>query len=788
VPNTPHNQRWDLVLWMVVLRRITVLAGFGAVLFQRLVSSEDVPLNPAMVIILAICLYNEIGRWIVKRAKPERLSVVVNTQVALDTVALTALLHFGGGLTSPGLMFFAPAFFAYGVVLPLPNAFIHVVSAAVELGILGVLEGTGVVRHFGSGFYVPGAYTQPSFIGLTTFYITVVNALCTYLSHHLRALLRTHEEHTLALAAERVALLERNERDAARVRALLDVAQHVSGSNSVENLLCSVCDTTIALVRVPRVEVFLWDGDRSCLRLVASRGLADQTSDDEERSYPADLPIVSRLRAGEVVEFGAAPSFVPGGVQLAFRRGFAAPMMCRGSFEGALFVGFGDETPEEILALVQGIARQAALALANVRTIEQQQEDAEVSRILLEISQALNTCLDEEALWSLLARGASEVIGLPWSVAGRYNERDGKFSIAGRHGVPNGREQRFTTEAFRAEQFPALQEVVSSRDLVVSDTAATPAFPLPEGDAVGSWLAIPLYRGSWIAGFLAAGTSGPRKRFSRRQLRLAQELGHHASIALQNARLVADLEAADQLKSEFVSTMSHELRTPLNVIIGYTEMLREGAFGPVNENQREMIDRLDARGRELLELIEATLHVGRLEAGRDTVEILPVEMGDLLRALQACTSGLPRPPSVAFEWEVPLDARDRVVMTDRAKLALVVRNLVSNAFKFTTDGKVVVRMGMRGDTLVVEVRDTGIGIGAEHLPIIFDMFRQVDGSMTRRHGGVGLGLYIVKQFVTRLGGAIDVKSTPGQGSTFRVVIPGAVRAESARPTTNVVAA
>jgi signal transduction histidine kinase len=115
-----------------------------------------------------------------------------------------------------------------------------------------------------------------------------------------------------------------------------------------------------------------------------------------------------------------------------------------------------------------------------------------------------------------------------------------------------------------------------------------------------------------------------------------------------------------------------------------------------------------------------------------------------------------------------------MIRTDRAKLALIVRNLVGNAFKFTSTGKVEVRLVLVDDLLTVEVEDTGIGIPADQVPIIFDMFRQVDGSETRKHNGVGLGLYIVKQFVSRLGGRIEVASTPGSGSTFRVAFPGAV--------------
>jgi signal transduction histidine kinase len=136
---------------------------------------------------------------------------------------------------------------------------------------------------------------------------------------------------------------------------------------------------------------------------------------------------------------------------------------------------------------------------------------------------------------------------------------------------------------------------------------------------VGSWIAIPLSRGSWMGGVLVAGLGQGHRQLTKGDMRIAEGLAHHASIALQNARLFAELENADRLKSEFVSTVSHELRTPLNVIIGYTEMLRDGAVGALSGDQRDLIDRLDRRGRELLDLVEATLQVNRLEAGRDLV-------------------------------------------------------------------------------------------------------------------------------------------------------------------------
>ena len=293
---------------------------------------------------------------------------------------------------------------------------------------------------------------------------------------------------------------------------------------------------------------------------------------------------------------------------------------------------------------------------------------------------------------------------------------------------------------------------------------------LARGRGLSSIRLAGLYRDGALVGILAVGYRTPDAPTSDADPHLLGGIAEHATIALRNAQLLEEARHASALKSEFLSTMSHELRTPLNVMIGYTEMMRDDAAGRLSREQRDLVQRLDARSRELLELIEATLQVGRFEVGCGMVEVAPVPLHALLAALEVSTEGLPRSPQVRLEW-MPVVASGTVT-TDRAKVALVVRNLVSNALKFTDEGTVTVHVRPQADQLLFEVSDTGIGIAPDQLPVIFDMFRQVDTAPTRRRGGVGLGLYIVKQFVDRLGGTIDVESTPGRGTRFRVLLPG----------------
>src|SRR6185295_7734599 len=209
-----------------------------------------------------------------------------------------------------------------------------------------------------------------------------------------------------------------------------------------------------------------------------------------------------------------------------------------------------------------------------------------------------------------------------------------------------------------------------------------------------------------------------------------------------------------------------ELRTPLNVILGYTDMLADEL------TSREQVAQLGAvrqSSLELLEMIEATLNLNKLAAGKDPPQLEPVDVGELWSELRGEYAALPQKDGVAVRWEL---AGIETIVSDRRKLKIIVKNLVGNALKFTSMGEVVARCEeAEGGGVAILVRDTGIGISPDHLPHIFDMFRQIDSSDRRSYGGAGLGLYIVRQLVEQLSGTISVESAPNRGSTFHVVLP-----------------
>ena len=290
---------------------------------------------------------------------------------------------------------------------------------------------------------------------------------------------------------------------------------------------------------------------------------------------------------------------------------------------------------------------------------------------------------------------------------------------------------------------------------------------LEDGITVGLCLA--LRRGGELCGIHIAGYRGRRQLFTPQQECLARGMVHIASLALENAQLSEELKCASQCKEEFLGVMSHELRTPLSIVMGYNQLLLEGEFGPLTPEQAVILQKAEQNSQELLNLIDVLLDLNRLEAGHLPVDLREIHLSDLMSEIEAETWALREKPGLRLVWQVASDLPR--LCTDPLKLKVVIKELLRNAVKFTDQGQVTVGVHPRNGGVEIWVADTGIGIEPETAPGIFELFRQADGSATRRYGGVGAGLYRVKRLLELLGGTIKVESAVGYGLTFRLWIP-----------------
>ncbi len=229
-------------------------------------------------------------------------------------------------------------------------------------------------------------------------------------------------------------------------------------------------------------------------------------------------------------------------------------------------------------------------------------------------------------------------------------------------------------------------------------------------------------------------------------------------------------ELTSRARKEAVDIVSHELRTPLNLIGGYAQVLKDKTLGEINTKQEVALDKILHQSENLLSTINSVLDMARIEAGELTVAREEIRLPDFFQGLRFYyDASLGKP--LSMRWLIPSELP--TLQSDKARLTIVVQNLINNAIKFTDHGEIQVsarRLGEK-DSVEIEVKDSGIGIPKEALPIIFEKFRQADNSSTRGYGGVGLGLHIVKVYTEALGGSVAVESQPGKGSTFTLSLP-----------------
>jgi PAS domain S-box-containing protein len=227
----------------------------------------------------------------------------------------------------------------------------------------------------------------------------------------------------------------------------------------------------------------------------------------------------------------------------------------------------------------------------------------------------------------------------------------------------------------------------------------------------------------------------------------------------------------ERLKNAFVGIVSHELRTPLNAISGYAEMLQEGVYGGVSEQQNSIFGRIMTNTRRLLYIVNDLLDQAQIEAGKLTIRMRPCRPAELVDNVQDLMSKVAADRGLTLTSEID-PALPPAFSGDANRLQQIMVNLLNNAIKFTDKGSIRMRLQMlQGNHWAIEVHDTGRGIPEQDQKIIFDAFEQADTSSTREHGGVGLGLSIVKNLSALMGGDVSLRSIPGEGSTFTVTLP-----------------
>jgi signal transduction histidine kinase len=301
---------------------------------------------------------------------------------------------------------------------------------------------------------------------------------------------------------------------------------------------------------------------------------------------------------------------------------------------------------------------------------------------------------------------------------------------------------------------------------------------VPEGEAIAA--ALPHVLSHMLqAGYAAWVTS---------ELHMQASASSWKALTVQNSdlqRAVEHLRQLDQLKSNFLATVSHELRTPLTSVIGFSEMLLEGIGGPLTAEQTEYVRTILSRGEELLSLITHVLEMSQLEAGAVRLDLRPCDLHLALRRASETVQLAAQQAGIALVDEtIPMPS----VLVDPEKLQRILVNLVGNAIKFSAKGGAVrirtIRAPIRrpfeeetlfgeelADAVRVTVVDEGVGIAPEQLSRIFEAFYQVDAGPTRRHGGAGLGLSIVKNLVVAHGGDVWAQSELGRGTAIHFTLP-----------------
>jgi len=593
-------------------------------------------------------------------------------------------------------------------------------------------------------------------------------------------------------------LLERSLEKSRQLEALASISKEITRLRERDKLLALIIEEAGRLLHAEGVGIRLLDGDD--LRLVARNETAGRTMIRSTIKVGESLSgrVVTEGKPVAIYDLAGDPRHIPehnrAAVAAGLRSFLGVPLRLRDEIIGVMNVYTKKRRrfSQGEIDLACAIADHAAIAVENARLFEETQRSLERIKVLGEIDQAITSTLDLDAVLNILLQKIDLVLLYSATTVRLFNKQSGLLEpVACR----NLDEKEWKAEQWRGGR--GIPNVVfeTRAPVRINNVQTDPRNKDPNffrKHGLVSYLGVPLIVKDEVLGVISFYTKEEHE-FSDEEVEFLTTLAGQAAIAIHNSQLyqemvslAAQLSRSNKVKDEFLSVMSHELRTPLNVVMGYTGMIRDGLLGEINAEQEKALDKVISRARDQLTMISSLLQVTQLEAAGGRVERREVGLQDLLDDLKS-SYAIPLGKELSLIWDWPLDLP--VIHTDGEKLKHILQNLVNNAIKFTDSGTVTIstryldgastretgtrnpKDNGRNGLVQFKVADTGVGIAKDHFSLIFERFQQVDSSETRLHGGVGIGLYIVRKFTEMLGGKIDVESEVGKGSTFTVTIP-----------------
>ena len=566
---------------------------------------------------------------------------------------------------------------------------------------------------------------------------------------------------------ERLADERRDVKQQQRLAALYEVSRLIGSSLDLQTVLDQVMDAIIKLTGAERGFLMLLDDDGNLVPKVA-RNIDQKTLESGEFH-------VSRTVTRQVMESGQSvlttnaqedPRFAGqmSVITNALRSIMATPLRVRGQVTGVIYVdnrAFAGLFGQEDLNALDAFAGQAAVAIDNARlfgeTDQALRERVEELNVLRWVDRQLNEAIGQGAVMHVTLEWAARMADADGGALGLLESGDGAqvLRIVARYGTGELPDQIAEGTTLLPEQYPALARVVVGAEPRTAQQDARTVLFVPirhENQAMGV--------------IILTATHG----FSDEQQDLVTRMAARAAISIQNTRLFEAVRAADRAKSEFVSLVAHELKVPMTSISGYADLVGNGLAGPINDQQRQFIARIKDNVERMKVLVSDLNDISRIEAGNLFIDLAPVNVAEVLQTVKdsVITQVQERGHRLIEEVDPVLPP----VLADRGRLAQVLLNLLSNAYKYTPDGGTITLRVWHADHVVYFcVRDTGVGMTPEEVAKLGTKFWRADNDHVIGQQGTGLGFAITRNLISLMQGDLTIESEPGQGSAFTFSIP-----------------